>query len=321
MKPPFPTVFDSSSIAAARSCGQKFNLEYCHHWKPGEVSVHLHAGGAYAHGLEAARRAYYVDGKDETTAIALGAKALMERYGSFECPPDSAKSLERTLGALEFHFARYPLGEDKATPIHVPTEKKRGVEMGFTEPIDLEDPEMRHPETGDPLLYAGRADMIVDYEGMVLGLDDKTTSQLGASWPRQWDLRSQFTGYSWGFRQSGINLKGWLVRGVSILKSKYDTLEAITYRPDWQIERWHAQLKRDVLRIREQWERGYFDFNLDHACTEFGGCPFRQACLMKDPEPLLKMQFTRRKWDPIHRVEIPMEVVGDELVEKEKEAA
>lgn len=316
MRPPFPTVFDSSSIAAGRSCGQKFNLEYVEHWKPGEVSVHLHAGGAYAHGLEAARRAYYIEGAGELDAQAIGLKALMQFYGSFECPPDSAKSLERTAGALSYYFEKYPLSSDQATPISLPTEKKRGVEMGFTEPIDLEDPMMYHPLSGDPLLYAGRADMIVDYQGMILGLDDKTTSQLGASWPRQWDLRSQFTGYSWGFRKSGIQIQGWLVRGLSILKTKYDTLEAITYRPEWQIDRWHAQLKRDIIHLRDQWQKGIFDFNLDHACTEYGGCMFRQACLMRDPLPLLEMQFSRRRWDPIHRIEIPMDIIDDQLIER-----
>lgn len=315
MRPPFPSVFDSSSISAFRSCPRKFELEFLHHWRPGEQSVHLHAGGAYAHGLEAARSAYYVAGESDDNATALGLKALMEFYGDYSCPPDSAKSLERTAGALEYYMTKYPLGSDQATPIEVPAPKERGIEMGFTEPIDLDDPEMRHPESGDPLLYAGRADMLVDYQNMKLGLDDKTTSSLGATWPRQWDLRSQFTGYSWGFGKAGIKLSGWLIRGVSILKTKYDTMEAITYRPDWQIERWHAQLKRDILRLKGMWAAGYFDYNLDHACSEYGGCTFRQACLMRDPTALLEQQFARRRWDPIRRIEIPMEIRDDQLVE------
>ena len=55
MKPSFPTVLDSTIIAAARSCLQKANLEFFEHWKPREPSVHLHAGAAYAAGMEAAR--------------------------------------------------------------------------------------------------------------------------------------------------------------------------------------------------------------------------------------------------------------------------
>lgn len=296
-KPPFPIVLDSTTMAAFKSCPQKAFLEYIQHWKPQGQSVHLHAGGAYAHGLERARTAFYVEGRPHEECVAIGVQALLQFYGDFECPPDSAKSAERTAGALEYYFSAYPMDTDSAVPMTLPG-GKRGIEFSFLEPLDL-----AHPTTGDPLLYSGRMDMMVDFEGMHLGEDDKTASQLGASWPRQWDLRSQFTGYVWGAARAGIRLDGFLVRGVSILKTKYDTLQAITYRPDWQIERWYTQLLRDAKRMIAAWEEGYFDWNLDHACSEYGGCPFRNVCQMREPEQLLLQQFQRRKWDPVKRTE------------------
>ena len=296
-RPPFPAVLDSTIIAAFRSCPQKAFLEFFQHWKSRDPSVHLHAGAAYAAGLEAAREAFYINGSSPEESIGIGLHALLTHYGTFECPEDSPKSATRMAGALEFYFDRYPLGVDDAIPITLPG-GKRGIEFSFCEPL-----EATHPESGDPLLYSGRMDMIVDKEGMVLGEDDKTASQLGASWPRQWDLRSQFTGYVWGASRTGLKLHGFLVRGVSILKSKYDTMEAITYRPDWQVERWYKQLHADIARMKRCWEEGYFDFNLDHACTEYGGCHFRQVCLMAEPEALLNQSFQRRRWDPVLRTE------------------
>lgn len=306
IRPPFPEVLDSSLIAAFRSCPQKAFLEYFLHYKPRSPSVHLHAGKAYAAGLEAARTAFWTDGRDEETCKAIGLKALLESYGTFPCPDDSPKSAARMAGALEFYFDRYPLSTDQAEPITLAS-GKRGIEIGFVEPLDLDDPEMRHPETGDPILICGRLDQAVSYQNLRLGEDDKTASQLGATWPRQWDLRSQFTCYIWGCQRLGIPLDGFLVRGISILKTKYDTLEAITYRPDWQIERWHGQVKRDVKRMIACWQEGYFDWDLDHACTEYGGCMFRNVCQMKDPALLLQQQFEKRRWDPVVREEILME--------------
>lgn len=302
-RPPFPAVIDSSLIAAFRSCPQKAYKEFVEHWKPRDPSVHLHAGAAFARGLEVGRDAHFVKGMSPESSIAAGLGALIQHYGEFECPPDSPKSLERMAGALEFYFDRYPLGQDKAIPMTLPG-GKRGIEFSFLEPLGI-----NHPETGDPLLYSGRFDMLVNYENMALGEDDKTTSQLGASWPRQWDLRSQFTAYVWGAKQAGIKLDGFLVRGVSILKSKYDTLEAITYRPAWQIDRWHEQVLRDIQRMIQCWESGVWDYNLDHACAEYGGCPFKGVCQMQRPEILLRQQFERRKWDPVTRVETPLEEV------------
>lgn len=300
---PFPAVLDSTILAAFKSCPQKSWLEFFRHWKLLNQSVHLHAGAAYAAGHEAARTAFYVDGRPPDDAVALGVAALLRHYGDSECPADSAKSAERTAGALEFYYERYPLATDGAVPLTLPG-GKRGIEFSFLEPLDL-----AHPETGDPLLYSGRMDMMCSYEGMALGEDDKTASQLGASWPRQWDLRSQFTGYVWGAARAGIKLDGFLVRGVSILKTKYDTLQAITYRPAWQIERWYEQLLRDGRRMIASWKEGYFDWNLDHACAEYGGCAFRGVCQMREPEALLRQQFERRRWDPVARTET---LLGDE---------
>ena len=298
MRPPFPTVIDSSLIAAFRSCPQKAFLEFMQHYKPRTPSVHLHAGKAFAEGLEKARTAFYVEGRSSSDAVAIGLAALLESYGDFECPEDSPKSASRMAGALEFYFDSFPLDTDKAIPMTLPG-GRRGIEFSFLEPLDV-----LHPESGEPLLYSGRMDMMVDYNGLKLGEDDKTTSQLGASWPRQWDLRSQFTAYVWGAKRAGIKLDGFLVRGISILKSKYDKAEAITYRPDWQLDRWYGQLQHDLQRMLRSWESGYWDYNLDHACAEYGGCPFRSVCLMRDPQVLLDQQFERRRWDPVLREEI-----------------
>jgi hypothetical protein len=296
-RPPFPEVIDSTIVSSLRQCGQQVFRQYVQHWKPKAESVHLVAGGAYAKGLEIARRAFYEQGKTPEVAEALGLQALLKAYGSFQHPPDSAKSIERTAGALEFYFDSYPLTTDPAVPIALPN-GGRGIEFSFAEPLEI-----RHPETGNPLIYAGRMDTVVNFAGGVFGEDDKTTSQLGASWPRQWDLRPQFTGYCWGAARAGIPLNGFLVRGVSILKTKYDTMEAITYRQQWMIDRWYEQLHHDLAKMIQMWESGHWDYNEGEACTHYGGCIYRQICMSKDPEPWLEANFERREWKPIERIE------------------
>ena len=114
---PFPMAIDSTILGTFRSCPQKAFRQYIEHWKPQSESVHLVAGGAFADGIEAARRAYYEQGKNAEDSVAEGLQRLITKYGDFECPPESGKSLERTAGALEFYFNSYPLGHDGATPL------------------------------------------------------------------------------------------------------------------------------------------------------------------------------------------------------------
>jgi hypothetical protein len=117
---PFPIAIDSTMLGSFRSCPIKMYRSYMEHWKPVSESVHLIAGGSFADGIEAARRAFYEEQYSADDLLVLDWNALITRYGDFECPPDSAKSLERTAGALEFYFANYPLGADGAIPITSP---------------------------------------------------------------------------------------------------------------------------------------------------------------------------------------------------------
>lgn len=296
-RPDFPEVVDSSLIADSRACLRRTELGHILHYKPKGLSVHLHAGGSFAKGLEVSRRMFFEEGFSPPEAEAAGIAACLESYGTFECPPDSAKSAIRTAGALEYYFSQYPLETDKAIPLLLPS-GKRAIEFNGVEPLEI-----AHPVTGNPILLSWRMDAVVSFDGLTLGCDEKTASQLGASWSRKWDLRSQFTGYTWGAAQHGIKLDGFLIRGISILKTKYETLEAITYRPQWQIERWYEQVHRDLERMIRSWEEGYWDYALDNACIEYGGCQFRQVCLMKEPQALLDQYFERRQWNPVTRVE------------------
>ena len=293
---PFPSLWDASLVTALRSCGRKAELEYFLHYKPRAANVHLHAGASFAHGLEAARRAFHIEKKGAEESVALGLQALMTFYGDFVAPDSSAKTLTRMAGALEFYFDHYPLASDPAQPILFGD--KHGIEFSFAEPLPIQ-----HPETGEPLIWCGRADQIVSYAGGVYISDEKTTTSLGSSWSRQWDLRSQFTGYTWAARRAGIKAEGVLVRGISILKTKYETAEAITYRPEWQVERWLAQTLEDIEDAIAQWKRGRFRYNLDHACSALGGCMFRQVCLAQDPQPFLDAGYEKRMWNPLLRLE------------------
>ncbi len=293
----FPEVLDSSMLACFKSCPEMFRKIYIEQYKPKGLSVHLHAGAAFAKGLEVARRAFYEEGKPADNAEAEGLGALLTAYGSFDCPSDSAKSAERMAGAYGFYFENYPLNHEDCVPVELPS-GKRGIEFSFAHPLPL-----NHPTTGNPLMYCGRMDMLAKFAEGVFIEDDKTTSSLGATWSRQWDLRSQFTGYAWGCREAGIRVDGVLVRGVSILKTKYDTQQAISYRPEWQIDRWYAETLDWIADMVKCFQTGVWKHNFDHACAEYGGCQFRQVCQSQDESSWLDTYFERRHWDPVTRIE------------------
>lgn len=303
MNPPirtyFPQVVDSTIIDAFRSCPQKAFREYVQHWKTKGSSIHLHAGAAYASGIEAGRKAFYIDGKSLQEAERIGLDVLGEHYGDFECPASCAKTRERMMGALDYYWAQYPMDTDQATPAVIGG--RSGIEFSFAEPLPI-----MHPITNEPLIFTGRADMICNFAGGVYLEDDKTTSQLGQSWAKNWEMRGQFSGYAWAARQSGIKVHGVLIRGVSILKTKYETMQVMSYRSEYEIDRWYSQTIRDLERMVKAWHEGYWDFNLGEACTSYGGCKFMDACKSHEPDRWIEGEFTQKVWCPDTREELPL---------------
>lgn len=300
-RPFFPPVFDSTMIASLCTCPQKFYRTYVQHWKPQGESVHLHAGKAFATGIEAARKAFYVEKQSPDDAVAAGVGALLTAYGDFHCPEDSAKSATRMAGALEHYFSVWRLGIDSLEPMKF-ADGGIGVEYDFAIPLPL-----KHPVTGDPILYSGRMDCLGLYNGVPVVVDEKTTSSLGASWLKQWEMRAQFTGYIWAAREQGIKIDAALIRGISILKTKYDTAEVLTYRPKHMVDMWFEQVCRNIERAMKMWEEGWWDYNFNHGCIEYGTCSLTDICRSENPDTWLPMSFTQRVWNPLLREEVSPE--------------
>jgi PD-(D/E)XK nuclease superfamily len=300
----FPEVLDSSMLAEFKACPAKFYLSYIQEWKSKSVNTHLHAGGAFARGLEVARRGFYEQDLPAEDCEALGVQSLLQFYGDHQ-PPNYGSAANKTAlrmaGALEFYFSRYPLNHQTAYPILMPG-GKRGIEFSFAHNLPI-----LHPETGQPLQYCGRADGIFQFAGGTYIFDEKTASQLGATWAKQWKLRAQFSGYAWAARESGIKVDGVVVRGVSILKGGYDILEDISFRTEYMIGSWYSELLDWIDQMLHCYKTNRWRHTYDHACSDFGGCQFQDICDMEDQVPWLERGFERKHWDPITRKETPLE--------------
>ena len=59
----------------------------------------------------------------------------------------------------------------------------------------------------------------------------------------------------------------------------------MTYRSQYEIDRWLDQTCRDIERMISLLRSDYWDYNLDHACTEYSGCPFQTVCSPHRPKP------------------------------------
>lgn len=294
-KPDFPMTLDNTMRSAFVACPQKYMRTYFQHWKPITESVDLVAGKAFAAGIETVRMEYYhKKNKDTEACLTAGVQKLIQEYGDFETPAGHVKTLDRMIGALDEYFQHYGFATDLIQP-HYDAEGKPAVEFSFALPI----PNTVHPTTGDPILYTGRFDMLGVFNNALFVVDEKTTKQLGQSWINSWTMASQFTGYCWAAKDFGYPVAGAIIRGISILKTKYGHAESLQYRPQWFIDRWLVQLAKDVKRMISCWEADDWDYDLNTACNNYGQCPLVDVCNSNNPVRVLENNFVKRVWDPL----------------------
>lgn len=292
----FPSIIDNTAREQFFTCPMKFRYSTIGKLQPLRKSIHLHAGGAYAAGLETIRKSFYDLGLSEEDSLLSGVDTCIRFYGDYEPSGTDVKTCERMVGALASYVVQYPLATDAIKPYrYSPT--KSAIEFTFAIPLE----ECIHPVTREPILYAGRFDMLAERAGTLFVEDDKTTSQLGSQWSNQWDLNSQFTGYVWAAKQFDLPVAGAIIRGQSILKASYGHAQVVTYRPDWMLDRWYRQLVHDVNRAIACWEDNLtFDFSLGSACAAYSGCEFKTLCTARNPLDWLA-HYSQRHWNPTEK--------------------
>lgn len=294
----FPLYIDNSMRSSFISCPQKFAYSYIENLTTGRLNEHLNFGRIFALGLEKARRAFYSENHSLSESLDQGRYSILEYWAEYEPKwswesGSTTKTLDSAIASLEKYLEVWPFDTDFIIPFEVG--KQQAIEFSFAIPLPV-----LHPETGDPILYVGRFDMLGKYrtKDLLFGVDEKTASSFGASWAKQWQLRAQFTGYCFAATHYDYPVVGMLIRGIKILKGSIDTTQVITYREAWKIDRWLHQLCLDIERMIEQWKSGRWAVALDTACSQYSGCPFLPLCDTQDPSRW-KGDYTHFKWDPL----------------------
>lgn len=262
-------------------------------------SIHLHFGGAFAAAIEAGRKAYYIKGMDAETSMIAALVAGIEHYGAHEETVVKIKARDRLLEAIVSYFDTYSLDHDPVRPfIH---EGRPAIEFSFGVPLPL-----KNPETGEPLIYAGRADMIGLFQDTLYTVDEKTTSRLGPSWARNWEHDSQFLGYTWASRLYGYPTVGALIRGVCMYANRVEHVQVPYAYPQFLIDRWYEQMLWDVQDMISAWNDGRFRYAMSKGMGACPSCSYLNACTSSQPQKVLETQFVKHRWDPLTRGE-PLE--------------
>ena len=307
----FPPAIDSTMLSMFDACPQKFLMEFILRKVPIGRSIHLHAGGCVARATELIRIYYYRDGLPLEECFIKTFPAYAKMWGDFQAPEKEYKDFVNCWCAVEAYFKEYPPATDYFQP-YMNTDGSPAVEFKFSVPMNIS-----HPDTGDPLMFAGRFDMLSQPhdQKVCYVVDEKTSKSLGASWQYQWNMRGQFFGYTRSSQACGYPAVGALVRGIAIQQTQFGFQEKLVMFTEEQLDEWwHTAHKKagQMVQMYEiskamynpgslvaqkslhtTWTKSYGD-----ACSSYGGCQFMDLCTHPEPWHIYR-DYERRVWNPL----------------------
>lgn len=293
----FPSVLDSTMLLKS-ACPVKFFYNHCLHLAPVSKSIHLHAGGAFAQSVQTVREKFYRDHETLDRALLEGMRDFILYWGDYEAPSSGSgtyKNFENMLAAMFDYFHTYNPETDHIQPFIKP-DGSPAVEFTFGVPLPI-----AHPTTGDPLIYAGRCDMIGKVrENLLAIVDEKTTYAFSNNWANSFAMRGQFIGYTWAAQQFGMKVNLCVVRGIAIQQKNIKHLEALFEYPQWQVDRWYQEMLQKVIYLKTCWELNEFPLNYGDICNSYGGCELMDLCTSQNPENWFN-SFEKREWNPLHK--------------------
>jgi hypothetical protein len=183
----------------------------------------------------------------------------------------------------------------------------------------------KHVERHDgiPVMYSGRIDLPVFWDGGLFVMDHKTTSMLGSSFFERASMSAQQRGYCWAFNKlTGHKVHGYCINalrtkeppqyifnptkavpkgqspekwwGESFQREKfYTTPDAIEEWRQNTIELIHEfvwHYSRDVMPMKTAW------------CTQFGRCQYYDVCSLPRESRHLMLtsgNYTDNTWNPL----------------------
>lgn len=313
--PNFQVSWDSTSIGWLKQCPKLYEYQMLEGWEPRTKGIHLRFGGLYAAALE--RYAHSrASGHTHDEATLAMVRWAMENSGERGCASDCASSLDPpepcTCGGISWLpwtptepdaniKNRYTLlrslvwnVEDRlSSPFAtlILANGKPAVELSFNfEAFSIE---------GEAVSLSGHLDEVVEAQGDLFVVDDKTTKNaLDANYFQQYSPNNQMSLYSIAGRVIlDRPIQGVLVRAaqIGVTFNRYRMNQVP--RPRAILDEWLVDTEIWIRQAREYALAGHWPLN-DRSCFL---CSFKRICSVSPNhrEAHLKADFKRRVWNPL----------------------
>jgi hypothetical protein len=276
-------IWDYSKISSFQTCRKKYYWEHVRHLRPKTKGTPLLFGGAIHEALDV----YYThDDKEKGTIEAI--KKFKSEYSTPE--GDELRTVENGEKMLMWYFVKYK--DEPFKTIGKP-------EQGFVFFI------------GD-ILYGGRLDLPVEWDGQLWIMEHKTTTRLTGGYFDQFELDKQPTGYIIALEEfTGRKCAGAIINAMEPWKD-VKRVSARTKQPEDHFlrkpltrsdelkERFRYNVQAIVRDIKWCEENDEFqEAEKKEVCYYYNRpCPYLQLCTYGESPRVLERDYQVEVWEP-----------------------
>ena len=283
---------DNSKVETFYLCPQKYQYRFEEHLVPVERKRDspLMFGGAIHSALETLYKGTAFEGvpcplgpcircKDEP--IPHMSAVFLTEYKDDPEDPKEIRTVDRGLELLTQYLSKWRREPFKVIAV----ETSFGLEFGtFT--------------------YVGRLDLFVDWDGVKMVVDHKTTTRFGMLFDSSFKLSGQFTGYMRGaaekFDMPVTNALANALR-VTTKIDEQSFARIFTHRTPEEFDAWEAQISYAAQTILEMREAQFFPKHAPFACGAYNRiCEYYPLCVSaaQTRETLKQSAYERVPWEP-----------------------
>ena len=318
---------DNSSLERFTTCPRSAEYYICRKRESSDERVAL-GFGKRIHRMLEARYEFHPNvipaefPRTDTSEVGTGQRMLaraQQVFADWSVGEEEHRNFSTAVDLITSYNAHYPI--EAFEVLRLPNGKP-AIEVPFAVPIgELEvnrELLVRNPDGTITLRYVGtikvmwtgKIDLIYKREGRIYIMDHKTTSMMGPSYFREFDLSSQVCGYLWAVSKllGNVAVAGFIVNALAIRKQtktgkRFEFERYPVPADDSLIAEFVEDVLHDVSDLIEFASRGYFPKHTKWCVGKYGPCQYAQiSSLPPHSRELMLMSgnFKTVEWDPLN---------------------
>jgi hypothetical protein len=225
---------------------------------------------------------------------------VFKQFQAYTPPEDDFRNYGFMVDVVRKYNQTYP--EDH--PVAETTDGKPLVEVPFMVPLG----EVMYQGRTIPLMWTGRIDRIYRYDGRLYGMDHKTTSVMGPSFFKEFELSTQLAGYTNAIQTlTGECLSGFVIDAIAIRKPTKTGTSIEFHRQTFacsteQINEFKQDVICTVQGFLEQIDYGFVPKNTKWCFGKYGECQYFNTCTLPSFQRLTMLNTNDYRpvtWSPL----------------------